>query len=73
MDEWTTLDKLRKGAIFEDQDGVRAVKSEYHYSSSDLQWLCILLNSGEYAHFVDGNKTLVREVVLKEENHARED
>lgn len=67
MPEWVTLDELRKGAIFMDQDGVRAVKSEYRYSSSDSQWLCILLSSGEYAHFTDGNKTLVREIVIKQE------
>lgn len=47
MPEWITLEELRKGAIFEDQDGDMAVKSEYHYSNGpQSQWLCILLSSG---------------------------
>lgn len=74
MPEWTTLNELRYGAIFVTHDGTYAVKSEYRYSNDpQSQCLCILLESGEYAHFVDGNKTLVREIVLKEEKHARED
>ncbi len=68
MDEWTTLGELRYGALFVTQEGTMAVKSEYRYSNDpQAQCLCILLESGEYAHFVDGNKTLVREIVVKEE------
>lgn len=69
MSDWMLLEGLRKGAVFETQDGTRAVKSEYLYSNDpDAQWLCILLSSGEFAHFKDGNKTVVREIVVKEEN-----
>lgn len=57
----TTLHELRKGAVFATEDGIYAVKSEYRYS--DGQWQCILLESGEYAHFRDGNHTVVYEVI----------
>jgi hypothetical protein len=40
---------LRPGAIFETRDGVRAVKSEYRYPNGGC--MCILLTSGEAAHF----------------------
>jgi hypothetical protein len=69
MNEWTTLDELRKGALFVTQDGTYAVKSEYRYSNDpQSQCLCILLESGEYAHFKDGNKTVVREIRIGAEN-----
>lgn len=57
---WVTLDDLPPGYVFITQDGILAVKSEYHYSNGlDAQWRCILLGSGEYAHFENGNDTLV--------------
>jgi len=65
------LYELRPGAIFVTEDGVYAVKSEYRYNNTNPQFQCILLESGEYAHFPAGNKTLVEEVELtkiQEEN-----
>jgi hypothetical protein len=63
MNDETTLDALRPGALFVTRDGIYAVKSEYRYSGAPgSQWQCILLASGEYAHFPEGNKTLVRVV-----------
>lgn len=59
----TTLGELRPGAIFETvHGGVRAVKSEYHFSGGQCE--CILLTSGEYAHFPQMNATPVREITL---------
>jgi hypothetical protein len=40
---------LPRGAVFETIDGTRAVKSEYGYDNGGCE--CILLASGEYAHF----------------------
>lgn len=62
MDRWITLRELREGAVFENRDGVRAVKSEYHYSNGQCE--CVLLESGEYAHFPAGNQEPVRELVV---------
>src|SRR2546430_1819646 len=60
---WVMLKDLRPGAVFVTREGIYAVKSEYRYSSEPLaQCECVLLASGEYAHFRDGNETLVREV-----------
>jgi hypothetical protein len=65
---WLTLEKLPKGAIFETEEGCRAVKSEYHYGNApDSQWQCVLLASGEYAHFPEKNRTRVREILLDAE------
>lgn len=62
-EQWVYLRDLRPGAVFVTREGTYAVKSEYRYSSEPLaQCECILLASGEYAHFRDGNETLVREV-----------
>ncbi len=62
-EEWVMLKDLRPGAVFVTREGVYAVKSEYRYSNEPLaQCECVLLASGEYAHFRDGNETLVREV-----------
>jgi hypothetical protein len=63
-DGWTTLGELPDGNLFEahpeDANGQRvlAVKSEYHYPSGVCE--CVLLASGEYAHFRRGNATRVR-------------
>lgn len=60
---WVTLDELQPGAIFATLKGIYAVKSEYHYGNEPgSQWQCILLESGEFAHFPEKNRTLVREV-----------
>lgn len=66
---WVTLGNLRKGAIFETQKGVRAVKSEYRYPNGGCE--CVLLASGEYAHFGEPgenhNDVLVREIKISED------
>jgi hypothetical protein len=61
---WIKLEKLRTGAIFETRSGIRAIKSEYHYPNFNCQ--CVLLASGEYAHFEKGDNELVREIRLAE-------
>lgn len=50
---WIPLSDLPNGAVFETKDGVRAVKSEYCYDN-DGAIECVLLASGEYAHFAQG-------------------
>lgn len=60
LGEEIALKDLRPGAIFMTPKGDYAVKSEYHYPSGQCE--CVLLSSGEYAYFDDGNQTLVREV-----------
>lgn len=62
---WTTLDKLRKGAVFETKDGILAVKGEWTYDTLS-QYACIRLDNGAYAYFSDRNETLVREIVVPE-------
>lgn len=63
--EETTLAQLRPGAIFVTRDGTYAVKSEYRYESRvDSQYECILLESGEFAHFPNKNQTIVREIEI---------
>lgn len=68
--EWIPLSELRAGAIFETREGARAVKSEYHHSfvackaTGKPVCLCILLGSGEYGFFKDGNATMVREIAI---------
>lgn len=59
--DWLPLGELRCGAIFETRDGIHAVKSEYWYDNGGAPE-CILLGSGEYAHFPNGAAELVREV-----------
>lgn len=59
-EEEYTLETLPKGSIFRTADGVYAVKSEYRYTNNpDSQWLCVLLASGEFAHFPEKNATKV--------------
>lgn len=61
---WVSLDDLRQGALFVEADhGTLAVKSEYRYPDGTPD--CILLASGEHAHFKFKGKTLVREVFAK--------
>jgi hypothetical protein len=61
--EWTSLGELGKGLLFETEDGTLAVKSEYSFGDRGFAQ-CVLLGSGEYAAFRDGNATRVREVRL---------
>lgn len=63
-DEWVTLEELRPGAIFETESGSLVVKSEYRYDSKNPQPLCILLGSGEFAHFPQKQLTKVREILV---------
>ena len=63
--KWTTLEDLRPGAVFETRNGIRAVKSEYRYSNENPQAQCILLTSGECAHFPEGNSTEVRQIIVR--------
>lgn len=63
--EWLTLDELRPGAVFETRDHVKAVKSEYKYGDSSTQWECILIASGEFAHFPEKNQTQVRQIIVR--------
>ena len=65
---WVRLRNLRNGAIFVTADGILAVKSEYKYSNDPGgQSLCILLASGEYAHFPRRDEELVTEYQLDEQ------
>ena len=60
--EWVTLKEIRPGAVFCTLRGEMAVKSEYTYGDGVCQ--CVLLESGEYAHFPGRNNELVREIEL---------
>lgn len=65
------LSDLRPGTIFVTVNGgIRAVASEYHYPTGQVE--CILLASGEYAHFPNGNDELVREINLNHIIDARD-
>jgi hypothetical protein len=57
------LKDLRPGALFTTRSGTMAVKTEYYFDSGQCQ--CFLLESGEAAHFQEGNMTPVREVELE--------
>ena len=72
---WTSLAELPNGALFETRAGVRAVKTEYLYPWGGIE--CVLLASGEYAHFHGRGRELavrlrehdvaeVREFIIKE-------
>lgn len=61
---WRELDRIPNGAIFETKKGIKAVKTRYHYPNG--QWECVLLTSGEYAHFSNKNKELVKIIPLEE-------
>lgn len=65
---WLRLSSLRPGAVFKTRDGIMAVKSEYHYSNHNPQPLCVLLASGEYAHFPELEKTWVMELEVADGN-----
>lgn len=60
-----TLRNVPFGSIIETGDGIRACVSEYVYTNDvDSQRQCILLASGEYAHFDNGNDEIVRVIDL---------
>lgn len=62
---WTTLRKLRPGALFITDDGTQAVKTEYSNGNGpDSQCQCVLLSSGEYADFPEKNDTRVRRIIV---------
>lgn len=56
------LNDLPPGSLFVTRAGVLAVKSEYRYPNGAPE--CVLLASGEYAHFADGGRTEVEPVDL---------
>lgn len=61
------LGDIPPGSLFETRDGVKAVKSEYYYGNdAGAQCQCVLLTSGEYAHFKDKNDEQVRLLSPKE-------
>lgn len=63
--EWTTLEELDKGAIFETRDNVLAIKTVYKKDDKpETQFDCFLVPDGAYAYFENKNKTEVREVFL---------
>jgi len=66
-DGWTTTAQLPPGTLFETEDGIRAVKSNSCFAGSG-PWQCVLLDTGEYAKFVDGNQTRVREIIIDQED-----
>lgn len=55
-----SIKNLRNGALFVTKEGIKAIKSEYHYPNGNSQ--CVLLSNGEYAHFPKGDKTLVTQI-----------
>jgi len=60
----TTLNDLSPGSLFMTTDGTWAVKTEYRYPNGQCE--CALLASGEYAHFADGDATLVWPIQIHE-------
>ena len=61
------LGDIPPGSLFETMDGIKAVKSEYYYGNDAAsQCQCVLLASGEYAHFKDKNDEKVRLLSPKE-------
>lgn len=64
VERWVKLMDLADGAIFETGGGIRAVKSEYTYPNGGIQ--CILLASGEYAHFCQGESSHGLSAALRE-------
>jgi hypothetical protein len=58
---FTSLGSLQPGSLFETPHGLLAVKTAYRYSNKG-QCQCVLLHSGEYAHFPQGDDTPVRRI-----------
>lgn len=60
--DWCKLIDLRQGAVFMTDNGIIAMKTEYRTFNDGAQCDCYLVESGEAAHFKDGNNTQVREI-----------
>lgn len=58
---WVTLDELPPGRIFQTREGIAAIKTDEKYAGEGSQWKCVLLASGEYAHFEEKNETEVQQ------------
>jgi hypothetical protein len=56
-----TVGEIEPGTVFRTRAGVWAVKSEYRYPNGQCQ--CVLLASGEYAHWEHGDAEPVALVV----------
>jgi hypothetical protein len=56
-----TIADVPPGTVFRTANGIWAVKSEYRYPNGSCQ--CVLLASGEYAHFARGDDETVALVV----------
>jgi hypothetical protein len=56
-----TVADVVPGKVFRTQAGIWAVKSEYHYPNGNCK--CVLLGSGEYAHFPLGDAEPVAMVI----------
>lgn len=64
-DTWVRLGDLPPGLVLATQTGALAVKTEYYHLGGQCK--CVLLESGEYAAFPNGNDTLVAAVELKDD------
>lgn len=60
--EWVRLEDLPPGMVFATKSGTLAVKSEYR---SNGKAMCVLLGTGEYAHFANGDETLVQALEVR--------
>lgn len=60
LDPWVSVGALPPGALFRTRDGILAVKSEYHLADGRSQ--CVLLASGEYAWFPNGDREEAQEL-----------
>ncbi len=62
--EWMRLRQLQPGFVFVTLGGTLAVKSEHRMLGGKC--MCIMLGSGEYAHFAEGDDTLVSAIEVSE-------
>lgn len=62
---WLPVRAQPAGTLFVTLDGIHAVKTQYR-TADGRQAQCVLLSSGEYAHFPEGDDTLVKRVRLAE-------
>jgi len=64
-EKWIPLRDLRKGAIFEAQNGKIAIKTAYNiYSDGNVD--CYQLANGKIAYVADGDNALVKELSEEE-------
>lgn len=61
---WMALRDLSPGAIFETEEGVQAVKSEYLLNPENplSDCMCIIIGSGEFFHGQYHNDTIVKQI-----------